>query len=79
MSRLAENSGSPRLDAHLLRHTSGVQYLINGGDTRSLQMYLGHTSPDMTNHYELLTTELMMAQHRKFSPVDGVTYRRFAK
>lgn len=81
MSRLAKASGVPRLHAHLLRHMSGVQYLINGGDTKSLQMYLGHASPEMTNHYEQLTTEHMMAQHRKFSPVDslGVSYRRFGK
>jgi hypothetical protein len=44
-------------------------------------MYLGHTSAQMTNHYEQLTTEHMMAQHRKFSPVDslGVSFRRFGK
>lgn len=81
MTRLANNCGISRLHAHLLRHTSGVQYLVNGGDTKSLQMYLGHSSPDMTNHYEQLTTEHMMAQHRKFSPVDSlhVSYRRFGK
>ncbi|MBI5031751.1 MAG: tyrosine-type recombinase/integrase [Chloroflexi bacterium] len=81
MHRLAKNSGVERLHAHLLRHTSGVTYLVNGGDTKSLQMYLGHTSAQMTNHYEQLTTEHMMAQHRKFSPVDslGVSYRRFGK
>lgn len=81
MSRLAKASGVPRLHAHLLRHTSGVQYLINGGDTKSLPMYLGHASAEMTSHYEQLTTEHMMAQHRKFSPVDslGVSYRRFGK
>ncbi len=81
MTRLAKNSGVSRLHAHLLRHTSGVHYLLNGGDTKSLQMYLGHSTSDMTNHYEQLTTEHMMAQHRKFSPVDslGVSYRRFGK
>ena len=81
MSRLAKASGVPRLHAHLLRHTSGVQYLVNGGDTKSLQMYLGHATAEMTNHYEQLTEEHMLAQHRKFSPVDslGVTYRRFSR
>ncbi len=81
MGRLAESSGVQRLHAHLLRHTSGVQYLLNGGDTKSLQMYLCHATPEMTNHYEQLTNEHMMAQHRKYSPVDalGVTYRRFGR
>jgi site-specific recombinase XerD len=78
MHRLGKNSGVPRLHAHLLRHTCGVQYLIVGGDTKSLQMFLGHSSPTMTHHYEQFKDEHVLAQHRKFSPVDalGITYRR---
>ena len=35
----------------------------------------------MTNHYEQLNQEHMLAQHRHFSPVEslGITYRRFGK
>ncbi len=79
MRRLAKNSGIKRLHAHLLRHTCGVQYLMVGGDTKSLQMFLGHSSPFMTHHYEQLTDEHVMAQHRKYSPIDalGVSPRRF--
>ncbi len=78
MHRLGKNSGVPRLHAHLLRHTCGVQYLIVGGDTKSLQMFLGHSSPTMTHHYEQFKDEHVLAQHRKFSPVDalGIPYRR---
>lgn len=78
MHRLGKNAGIPRLHAHLLRHTCGVQYLIVGGDTKSLQMFLGHASPSMTHHYEQFKDEHVTAQHRKFSPVDalGITYRR---
>ncbi len=81
MKRLAKNSGIARLHAHLLRHTCGVQYLLVGGDTKSLQMFLGHSSPFMTHHYEQFTDEHVMAQHRKYSPIDalGVTPRRFSK
>lgn len=81
MMRLAKNSGVTRLHAHLLRHTCGVQYLLAGGDTKSLQMFLGHASPFMTHHYEQFKDEQVMAQHRKFSPADtlGLTQRRFAK
>lgn len=81
MKRLAKNSGIKRLHAHLLRHTCGVQYLMVGGDTKSLQMFLGHSSPFMTHHYEQFTDEQVMAQHRKYSPIDslGVTPRRFSK
>ncbi len=79
MQRLGKNTGVSRLHAHLLRHTCGVQYLVGGGDEKSLQMFLGHASPFMTRHYEQFKEEHMLAQHRKFSPVDqlGVTYRRF--
>ncbi len=79
MQRLGKNTGVLRLHAHLLRHTCGVQYLVGGGDEKSLQMFLGHASPFMTRHYEQFKEEHMMAQHRKFSPVDqlGVTYRRY--
>lgn len=79
MRRLGKNSGVPRLHAHLLRHTCGVQYLIVGGDTKSLQMFLGHASPSMTHHYEQFKDEHVSAQHRKFSPVDalGITYRKY--
>lgn len=81
MKRLARNSGITRLHAHLLRHTCGVQYLMVGGDTKSLQMFLGHSSPFMTHHYEQFTDEQVMAQHRKYSPIDalGVAPRRFSK
>jgi site-specific recombinase XerD len=81
MRRLGKNSGVTRLHAHLLRHTCGVQYLIAGGDTKSLQMFLGHASSQMTEHYEQFKDEHVLAQHRKFSPVDsmGITYRRFSR
>lgn len=78
MHRLGKNSGVTRLHAHLLRHTCGVQYLMVGGGTKSLQMFLGHSTPDMTAHYEQFKEEHVHAQHRKFSPVDtlGIAYRR---
>lgn len=81
MMRLAKNCGIARLHAHLLRHTCGVQYLLAGGDTKSLQMFLGHASPFMTHHYEQFKDEQVMAQHRKYSPADalGLAQRRFAK
>ncbi len=52
-----------------------------GGDTKSLQMFLGHSSPFMPHHCEHCTDEQVMAQHRKYSPVDalGVTPRRFGQ
>jgi len=79
--RLAKKSGVTCLHAHLLRHTNGVLYLMGGGDTKSLQMFLGHASPFMTHHYEQLKDEHVLAQHRKFSPMDRmqIAPRRFGK
>ena len=76
-----KRSGVTRLHAHLLRHTSGVHYLMLGGDTKSLQMFLCHASPFMTHHYEQLKEEHVMAQHRKFSPADAIEVapRRFGR
>ncbi len=81
MYRLRKASGVQRLHAYLLLHTCGVQYLVAGGDTKSLQMFLGHSTPAMTHHYEQFKDEHVLAQHRKFSPVDslGLTYRRFGR
>lgn len=81
MAHLAKNSGVERLHAHLLRHTCGVLYLLDDGDTKSLQMFLGHSSPYMTNHYEQFKDEHVLAQHRKHSPLDslGITFRRLGR
>ena len=49
MTRLANNSGVERLHAHLLRHTSGVQYLVNGGNTNHSRCTW--VTAQMTNHY----------------------------
>lgn len=81
MSRLAKNSGVTRLHAHLWRHTSSVTYLLDGGDMKSLQLYLGHSTTKMTGRYLQFTEEQRIAQNRKHSPADslGLSYRRFGK
>lgn len=81
MTRLGKNSGVTRLHAHLWRHTSGVTYLLDGGDEKSLQLYLGHTTTRMTGRYLQYREEQRIAQNRKHSPADslGLSYRRFGK
>ena len=76
MNRLAKRSGVERLHAHLLRHTFAVNYLVNGGDVFSLQQILGHTTLDMVRRYINLASTHVMAQHKKFSPVDRMNLRQ---
>lgn len=70
--RLAQRSGTPRLHAHLLRHTFATKYLMAGGDIFSLQQILGHTSLEMVRRYVTLASQHVVVQHRKFSPMDRV-------
>jgi len=69
-SRLARESGVPRLHAHLCRHTFAINYLMNGGDIFSLKEILGHTTLDMVSHYLHFTQSQLIARHNKFSPMD---------
>jgi site-specific recombinase XerD len=72
MRRIAERSGVSRLHCHLLRHTFGVQYLINGGDIVSLQMILGHEDLETTRIYLQLARSHVTLQHNRFSPMDNL-------
>jgi integrase/recombinase XerD len=58
-------SGGP----HLLRHTFGRLYVLNGGDPVSLQRIMGHASFETTRKYVALDTRDVQAQHAKFSPM----------
>ncbi len=68
--RLGEASGVPRLHAHLCRHTFATNYLINGGDVFTLQQILGHTTLEMVRRYVTLSSEFVIGQHSRFSPLD---------
>jgi len=62
-----------RCSPHTFRHTAAVNFLRSGGDTFSLQRFLGHSSQEMTAHYcESLSAEDVQAKHRLFSPVDNM-------
>ncbi len=69
-SRLAKTSGVERLHAHLCRHTFAIDYLLNGGDTFSLQAILGHSSLEMVRNYLHFTSSQIAFQHHKYSPMD---------
>lgn len=79
--RLRKRSHIPRLHAHLFRHTFAVRYLLQGGDIASLQEILGHDDITTTRMYLHLTKDQIVAQHRKFDPIDAIELepRRFSK
>lgn len=65
-----------RVSPHTFRHTFAKMYLLNGGDMFSLQKMLGHETIEMVRRYVNLFTNDIEAQHRKYSPVDGIKKRR---
>lgn len=65
--RLMERSGleGKKLGPHILRHSASVQHMRHGGDLKSLQGELGHTSTRMTDIYaELADTDIKEAHDR---------------
>jgi integrase/recombinase XerD len=65
----ASGLGGRKLGPHLLRHTLGRQWILNGGDLVSLQRILGHTSINTTRIYAELSMVDVIRQHHKFTPI----------
>ena len=63
---------TPRIHAHLLRHTFATNYLENGGNIYSLQLILGHTSLEMEKKYVHLTQAKTVVNFKDFSPLDNL-------
>ncbi|MCY4580591.1 MAG: tyrosine-type recombinase/integrase [Chloroflexi bacterium] len=72
--RCMEKAGfrPPKIGPHTLRHTFGLQYVVNGGDPFSLKRIMGHQDIESTMIYVNMSTELVAQQHRKFSPMAGI-------
>jgi len=60
-----------KLGGHRLRHTFGRQYLVLGGDLRSLQIIMGHSNIQTTEKYASLSNEDVMQKHNKYTPWDN--------
>ena len=73
-ARIAGVNGK-RCSPHTFRHTFARKYLLNGGDTFSLQQILGHSSLQTVRLYVNLWSTDIQAQHRKFSPADSLLRR----
>jgi integrase/recombinase XerD len=74
VSACMEKTGitGPKLGPHRLRHAFGKGYLVNGGDVRSLQQILGHSSIATTEHYAELTLTDVIDKHHKFTPLRAI-------
>ncbi len=59
----------PKLGPHRLRHAFGKNFLVEGGDLRSLQEIMGHTDMKTTQKYATLNLTDIIKKHRKFSPL----------
>lgn len=73
IKRIKEDTGIDKLHAHLLRHTFATLYIVNGGDIKSLQAILGHTSLKMCENYLHLASSYSISQYKKYSVVDRLT------
>jgi integrase/recombinase XerD len=62
----------PKLGSHRIRHAFGKNYLMEGGDLRSLQEILGHTDIKTTQKYAALNLTDIIKKHQKFSPLKAV-------
>ena len=63
---------TPRIHAHLLRHTFATNYLENGGNIYSLQLILGHSSLEMEKKYVHLTQSKTVLNFKNYSPLDNI-------
>lgn len=68
------NSGIKRVrvSPHTFRHTFAKYYLLNNGDVMTLQKILGHSSIEMVRKYVNMTSNDILVQHNKYSPINNL-------
>ena len=59
----------PKAGPHLLRHTFGRLYVLNGGDVFSLQRLMGHTNITSTMIYVHMSNRDLIEQYRRYNPL----------
>ena len=59
----------PKMGPHRLRHAFGKNYILNGGDTRSLQEIMGHENISVTEEYVELSQKEVQGKHHQFTPL----------
>jgi site-specific recombinase XerD len=73
--RARKRTGIERLHPHLLRHTYGIRAQEQGMPTLTLQHFMGHTSPKITERYAHAAQSERLKRARGFSPVDQLRLR----
>jgi site-specific recombinase XerD len=73
--RARKRSGVVRLHAHLLRHTYGTRSSELGIPTLTLQMFMGHSQPTMTERYSHVATSERLKRERRYDHLDGLDLR----
>ena len=68
-----------KIGPHTLRHTFGVQYIMNGGDLPTLQKIMGHRKIETTMKYLIISNRLVESQHRKASPMANIAGPKVAE
>jgi len=63
----------PKLGPHRIRHGFGKNYLVNGGDLRSLQVLMGHKRITTTQKYTTFISKDIIEKHHKYSPLGRLT------
>lgn len=69
LKRLGAKAGVSNVYCHRFRHSFALAFLRNGGSAIVLQKLLGHTSLTMTTVYVALSTDDLVEQHARSSPL----------
>jgi site-specific recombinase XerD len=73
--RAAKKTDIPRLHPHLLRHTYGTRSSELGIPTLTLQRFMGHSQPSVTERYSHVATNERLKRERSYDHLDGLDLR----
>ena len=73
--RVRETSGVSRLHPHLLRHTYGARSAELGIPTLTLQRFMGHSQPSMTERYSHFALSDRLKRERAYDHLDRLNLK----
>ncbi len=68
----AKRAGMRLVAPHMLRRTAATTFRFNGGDTRDIQLFLGHSSVSITERYLGVDYGKIQKAHEKFLNYGGI-------